>query len=60
MSKEVVKKTVHNTLNTKVNSLKTKIPNDTTRIHINQYNADKKKLNKTIGDVDKKYLTLVV
>ena len=54
MSKKVVKKTVHNTLNTKVNSLKTKIPNDTTRIHINQYNADKKKLNKKIGDVDKK------
>ena len=38
---EVVKNTKFNTLKTKVNSLKKKIPDPTTLIHTNQYNTDK-------------------
>ena len=51
---EVVKNTKFNTLTTKVNSLEKKIPDATTLIYINQYNTDKQKLEKIIGDVDKK------
>ena len=51
---EVVKNTKFNTLKTKVNNLEKKIPDATTLIHINQYNADKQNLEKKIGDVDKK------
>ena len=43
---EVVKNTKFNTLKTKVNDLKKKIPDVTTLMHINQYNTDKKKLEK--------------
>ena len=38
---EVVKNTKFNTLKTKENSLKKKIPDPTTLIHTNQYNTDK-------------------
>ena len=38
---EVVKNTKLNTLKTKVNNLKKKIPDATNLIHINQYNTDK-------------------
>ena len=38
---EVVKNTKFNTLKTKVNSFKKKIPEATTLIHISQYNTDK-------------------
>ena len=51
---DVVKNTKFITLKTKVNSLENKIPDATTLIHINQYNAGKQSLEKKIGDVDKK------
>ena len=41
---EVVKNTIFNTLKTKVNNLDNKIPDATTLIQINQYNADKQNL----------------
>ena len=43
---EVVKNTKFNTLKTKVNNLDQKIPDETTLIHTNQYNTDKKKFRK--------------
>ena len=49
---EVVKNTKFNTIKTKVNTLQKKIPDVTTLIHINQYNADKQNLEKKIGDDD--------
>ena len=52
MSKEVLKNTKFNRINTKVNILKNKIPHATTLIHINQYNTDQQKLEKEIRDVD--------
>ena len=45
---EVVKNTKFITLKAKVNNLKKKISDATTLIHINQYNADKKNLDKII------------
>ena len=51
---DVVKSTKFITLKTKVNSLEKKIPDATTLIDINQYNAGKQSLEKKIGDVDKK------
>ena len=51
---EDVKITKFNTLETKVNSLKKKILDATTLIHINQYSTDKQNLEKKIGYVDKK------
>ena len=54
LSKEVVKKTVCNKLNTKVNNLENKIPGATTMIHINQYNTDRQNLEKKIWYVNKK------
>ena len=41
MDKEVVKRTVYNTLNTKVNTLEKKIPDVSTIIQTNQYKTDK-------------------
>ena len=55
VDKEVVKIRKFNAKKTKVNTLEKKIPDATTSIHINQYNADKQNLQKKIGDVDKKY-----
>ena len=60
VSKEVVKKTVNNKLNAKVNNLENKIPDASKLIQVNQYNTDKKNLEKNVGDVDKKYRMLVV
>ena len=57
---DVVKNTKFNTLKTKVNNLDKKIPDATTLIHINQYNTEKQKLEKNIGDVDKKHQIQVV
>ena len=54
VNNEVVKNTKFNTLKTKVNNLEKKIPDATTLIHINQYNTDNQKVEKKIGDVDKK------
>ena len=54
MSKEVVKNTKCNKLNTKVNNLERKILDATTWIQIYQYNTDKQYLEEKIGDVDKK------
>ena len=51
---DVVKNTKFNTLTTKANSLKKKIPDATTLIYINQHNTDKPSLVKKIGNVDKK------
>ena len=50
---DVVKNTKFNTLTTKANSLKKKIPDASTLIHINQHNTDKPSLVKKIGNVDK-------
>ena len=55
VANEVVKNTKFNTLKTKVNKLLKKLPDVTTLIHINQYNTDKKKLEKKINNVNKKY-----
>ena len=52
---EIIKNTKFNTLKTKLNHLKEKIPDATTLIHINQYNMDRQSLEKQIRDVDKKY-----
>ena len=41
LDNEVIKYTKFNTLKTKENNLGKKIPDRTTLIHINQYNADK-------------------
>ena len=41
VSKEVVKNTKFNKVNTKVNNLENKIPDATTLIHVNHYNKDK-------------------
>ena len=46
--------TKFNTLQTKVNNLEKKIPDETTLTYINQYNKDKQNLEKKIGDADKK------
>ena len=54
LSKEVVKNTKFNKLNTKVNNLDRKILDATTLIYIDQYNTDKLNLEKNIGDVDLK------
>ena len=51
---KVIKNTKFNTLKTRVNNLKKKIPDATTLIHMNQYNTDKQNLEKKIGDVDNK------
>ena len=40
VSKEVVKKTVYNKPNTKVNNLENKIPDVSTLLKINQYSVD--------------------
>ena len=48
VSKEVVKKTKFNKLNTKVNNLELKIPGTTTLIPINQYNTDTQNLEKKL------------
>ena len=53
---EVVKNTKFNTLETKLNNFENKIPVATTLIQIDQYNTDKKKLEKQkIGDVNEKF-----
>ena len=54
MSKEVVKKTVYNKLNKKVNDLENKIPDTSTLIQTNQYNTDKQNLEKNTGEVENK------
>ena len=53
MSKEVIKNTKFNKLNTKVNNLVNKIPGATTLIYINQYNTDKQSLEKKVGNIKK-------
>ena len=60
VNKEVVKNTKLNKINTKVNKLDKKMSEATTLININQCKAGKQNLEKKIGDVDKKYQTLVV
>ena len=60
VSKEVVKSTKFNKLNTKVNNLEKKISDAATLIQANQYSTDKQNLDKKNGDFDKKYLTLVI
>ena len=52
-SKEVVQNTKFSKLNTKVNNLEKKIPDETTLIHISWYNTDKQSLEKKNADVDK-------
>ena len=48
MSKQVVKNTKVNNLDTKVNKLENKVPNVTTLVHVNQYNTGKKNSEKKI------------
>ena len=59
VSKEVVKKSKFNKLNSKVNKLENNIPDATILIPINQLNTDKQSLKKAVGNIDKKYVTLV-
>ena len=54
VSQKVLKKTMYNKLNSKVNSLDKEISDVTTSIHINQYNTDKQNLDKKIEDVARK------
>ena len=54
VSKKVVKNTKFNKLNSKVSNLENKIPNASTLIQTNQYNASKQNLKKKDGDVDNK------
>ena len=58
VSKEVIKKTVYNKLNTKVNNSEKKIPN--TLIKSNQYNTDKRNLEKISEMLRTKSQALVV
>ena len=60
MADNVVKNAKFNTLTTKANSLKKKIPDATTLIHISQHNTDKPSLVKKTGNVDKKCQIQVV
>ena len=54
VTKELVKKTVYNKLNTKINYLENKISDTSTLIKLNQYNSHKQNLEKKIGDVKNK------
>ena len=54
MSKEVIKNTEFNTLNTKVNYLEKETPVAINLVHINQYNVDKHNLEKKFDDFHKK------
>ena len=54
VTKEVVKKTVYNKLNTKINYLENKISDASTLFQSNQYNVHKQNLEKKIGDVKNK------
>ena len=54
VTKEVVKKTVYNKLNTKINYLENKISDASTLFQSNQYNVRKQNLEKKIGDVKNK------
>ena len=54
VTKEVVKKTVYNKLNTKINYLENKISDASTLFQSNQYNVRKQNLEKKIGDVENK------
>ena len=58
INNEIVKNRKFHTLKTKVNNLAKEIPEETTLIHINQYNADKQNLQKKIEDVDNKLVKL--
>ena len=58
VSKVYVKKTVHSKLNMKVNGKK--IIDVSALIQTNWYNTDNQNLEVKIGDIDKKYLALVV
>ena len=54
VTKELVKKTVYNKLNTKINYLENKISDVSTLFQSNQYNVCKQNLEKKIGDVKNK------
>ena len=49
VSKEFVKNTKFNKLNTKVNGLENKIPDASTLIRTNKYSTDKQYLEKNLG-----------
>ena len=57
---EVVKNTKFNTLKAKVSSLKKKIPDRTTLVHMNQCNTDNRNVEKIIDGFDKIYQIRVV
>ena len=54
VSKEVIKNTEFNKLNTKINYSEKATPAAINLIHINQYNVDKHNLEKKVDDFDKK------
>ena len=60
VDKQIVKKTLYKTLNTKVNNLENKIPYASTLIQKNQYNPGKENLEKKMEMLKIKFLTLVV
>ena len=54
VDKQIVKKTLYKTPNTKVNNLENKIPDASTLIQKNQYNTGKQNLEKKTIDVENK------
>ena len=54
VSREVLEKTLYNKVNLKVNNSESRNVDASTLIQINQYNIDKQKLERKIGNVDKK------
>ena len=60
VDKNVVKKAVYDTLNTKVYNLEEKISGGSTLIWTNQYNIDQQSLEKNVDDAEKKFLVLLV
>ena len=59
-SKDAVKKTVHNKVNTKVNYLENKILDASTLIQTNQYDTDKQSLEEKNGEVENRIHDLAV
>ena len=60
VDKNVVKKTVYNTLNTKINSLEKKTTYASTLIKANQYNTGKQNSEKKMEMLRRKFLISVV
>ena len=53
--KQIVKNIKFSTMKAKVNNLEKKIPDETTLVHINQFNTGKQRLKKKVEMLIKKY-----